>query len=371
MKIALIAFHFAEYAFRLASELCPDHTVLLVMHKENAEAELGDTIHSGIPENLEIALFVRRGPKDPLFFINVWKMIKLLRTFKPDVVHYQESLNYAFSIALTCFRNIPLVLTIHDHIAHSGAKETELMMRHRRFLRKRPDAVIVHGKRICRESEEVMPWLAGRIFSIPHGVLGETDRHGSKDWEKGALLFFGRVEKYKGIEYLVEAAHILEQRALVFRVIIAGTGSELETYKSQIGPNPHFCLIERYIEKNEIQNLFETANIVVLPYTDATQSGVAALAVRYGRPVVATDVGSVGEMVKDGFNGILVPPRNANALANAIQTLLEDNDLAGQMGRNARQLAENDLSWRNIARNTVQVYQFAVQHKEAFSCQIS
>lgn len=364
MKIALIAFHFAEYAYRLALELAREHKVLLIMHEENAFQELGDSLCEDQPMGLEIDLFSRRGPKDPLFILNVCRLVRLLRRFGPNVIHYQESLNYAFSIAINLFRDIPVVLTVHDHIVHSGVVETRLMTHHRRFLRKRPDAVIVHGARIREESEEIMPWLKGRIFSIPHGPLGEITDGATRDWENGTLLFFGRIEKYKGLGYLIEATRILTARGIPVKVVIAGRGGELEKYRASILANTCFELIDRFIDRKDVRSLFERANIVVLPYTDATQSGVVSLALRFARPVIASDVGSIGEVVRNGFNGILVPPGDANALADAIERLVIDAELSRVMGDNARRLAENELSWTSIAQESIKVYLLASQRRK-------
>jgi starch synthase len=364
MKIALVAFHFAEYAYKLASELAIDNEVLLMMHRENAFQELGKTVLEGQSTNLRIALFQKRGPKDPLFITNIFRIIRLLKQFSPDVIHCQESLNYAFTIALRFFRHIPFVLTIHDHILHSGTKEPGHAKPHRTHLRQMPDAVIVHGERIRGESEALFPWLKNRITSIPHGPLGDATPSVKNEWEKGAILFFGRIEKYKGLFYLIEAVNILKKKGVAVRAIIAGRGNDLDNHRETIRNNSSFELIERFIEKDETRELFERVNVVVLPYTDATQSGIVALALQYGRPVVATDVGSIGDVVRNGVNGVLVPPMDAEALAEAIELLIEDQTLATQYGKNAKGLAQGEFSWKVIAKETADVYMKAMAWKD-------
>jgi alpha-maltose-1-phosphate synthase len=364
MKIALVAFHFAEYAYRLASVLAKDNEVLLMMHRDNALQELGEAVLEAQSAKLRIALFRKRGPKDPFLIVNVLKIIRLLKQFSPDVIHCQESLNYALTIALRFLRRVPFVLTIHDHIPHSGTKEPGHAKPHRAYLRQIPDAVIVHGERIRVESEELFPWLKSRITSIPHGPLGDTETSADSEWEVGTVLFFGRIEKYKGLSYLMEAASILKKKGVAVKVIIAGRGKDLASHRETIRNNRSFELIERFIEKEETRELFERANVVVLPYTEATQSGIVALAIQYGRPVVATDVGSIGEVVRNGFNGLLVPPRDADMLAEAIESLIMDQDLAKKMGRNAKELARTDVSWDAIAPKTIKTYHRALLHKQ-------
>lgn len=363
MKVALFAFHFAEYSYRLACALADQqHEVLFFMHRDNAVQELGEKILAQPAPHLEIIFLPKRGPKDPGILMNALRIVAELKRFGPDVIHYQESLNYAFTLAQHLFHRIPLVLTIHDHIPHSGVdtKVSASVRLHRKYLRKHADLVIVHGEKIRAECEILFPWLKGKIASIPHGPLGAMVGAIKAEWEKGVLLFFGRIEKYKGLGYLIEAVKILREEGVPVKVVIAGRGSDLENYRSRITDDATFDLLEHFIPVDQVQNLFMRANMVVLPYTDATQSGVVALALQYGRPVVATDVGSIGEVVRDGFNGLLVPPKDAAALAAAIRKLIEDQELAGEMAQYAVNLAKGELSWQAIAARTVALYRRAV-----------
>jgi len=365
MRIALISFHFAEYAFLLGSALADQHEVLLILNKENAERELGSRLSCADKPGLKIVCLPERGLKHPLMFLNSVRVISEIRAFSPDVIHCQEAINDYLMGALVVLRRFPLVLTVHDHVPHSGsdARERKRLVLYKRFLRHMPDIVIVHGERIRGECEGLMPWLRGRIVAVPHGPLGDTTDQVEMNWEQGALLFFGRIEQYKGLRYFIDAVKSLTAQGVVVKGIIAGTGQDLELYRAEIEADSSFELIDRYIGDDEVPGLFGRTNIVVLPYTDATQSGVVAMALYYGRPVVATDVGSIGEVVRDGYNGLLVPPRDVPALAHAIGRLVEDQPLSATMGRNASQLGKTELSWAAIADRTAEAYRLAMAHK--------
>ena len=122
-------------------------------------------------------------------------------------------------------------------------------------------------------------------------------------------------------------------------------------------------MIDRYIKDDEIPVLFSRANAIILPYTDATQSGVAAMALSYGRPVISTQVGSIDEVVKNGYNGLIVPPKDTAALSDAILKIISDQELALQMAKNARILAATELSWEVIANETISAYRKAIKIK--------
>ena len=99
---------------------------------------------------------------------------------------------------------------------------------------------------------------------------------------------------------------------------------------------------------------------MVLPYIEASQSGIVSLAYTFGKPVVVTNVGSIPEVVDDGQTGIIVPPENAEALAKALVELLNDDEKRERMGQNALFKAKTMLSWETIAEQTAAVYRQVV-----------
>jgi glycosyltransferase involved in cell wall biosynthesis len=114
-----------------------------------------------------------------------------------------------------------------------------------------------------------------------------------------------------------------------------------------------------------IARLFQEASIVALPYVEASQSAVLAIAQAFGKPVVATAVGGIPEVVEHGETGYLVPPRDSYSLAEAIVTLLQDPGLRQEMGHKALQKAESELSWPHIARKTLRVYDQAIASRSS------
>ncbi|MCL6630548.1 MAG: glycosyltransferase, partial [Armatimonadetes bacterium] len=176
------------------------------------------------------------------------------------------------------------------------------------------------------------------------------------------VLFFGGVFQYKGIEYLIKAAPSIRGRFPEARIVIAGSGPDWPRCRSFIEDPNAFELIDRALTNPEVTQLFEEASVVVLPYTEASQSGVLAVAYAMGKPVVATAVGSLPEGVEEGVTGLLVPPADSDALAQAIITLLEDDKLRREMGQKAFEKATvGDFSPSNIAKRTQEVYKCAIE----------
>jgi glycosyltransferase involved in cell wall biosynthesis len=109
-----------------------------------------------------------------------------------------------------------------------------------------------------------------------------------------------------------------------------------------------------------VRELFDRSQLLVLPYNEATQSGPLHIAYALGKPVIATKVGALIEAVRHAETGLLVPPKNERALAEAIVALLKDDELRRKMSENAYRLAMKELSWDTIARNTIEVYKEAM-----------
>ncbi len=143
---------------------------------------------------------------------------------------------------------------------------------------------------------------------------------------QNTLLFFGFIRDYKGLDVLLKAVGILKKR-LSFKLIIAGEfyvdRSKYIDLIDELGISDFVSLFEEFIPTSEVKYYFSAADAVVLPYKSATQSGIMQICNNFLKPVIATNVGGLGEIVKDDYNGYLVEPNNPNALAEAIEKFFQ------------------------------------------------
>jgi glycosyltransferase involved in cell wall biosynthesis len=105
--------------------------------------------------------------------------------------------------------------------------------------------------------------------------------------------------------------------------------------------------VNRYVPNEDLQPYFDMSDVVVLPYVSATQSAVVQLAFGFGKPVITTRVGGLHEVVEDGVNGLVVPPQDEGALADAILRYFAE-DLAGPFGANVAAGAATSYSWQQL-----------------------
>lgn len=374
MRITLIALHFAEYSCRLAVALAQYHDVQLILSAPNVAAELEDEFDV-LKSHSRLTIILLPHRRSPILFLqNTVRLIAEINRFNPDVIHAQEVTKDYLVLSLLMLRSrYPVVITVHDPQPHSGQEAQEMKWsRHRlyhRLFRYLPTHAITHGQILCEQLLMQAPHLTGRVTIIPHGYLGPV-RTTTQEAEAGTLLFFGRINAYKGLRYFIEATLLLRARGLKVKSIIAGRGEDLAPNRAVIDANDCFELHEEYVSRGKLSELFGRAQLVVMPYTDATQSGVAAMAIGFGRPMVATRVGSIPEMVKDGETGLLVSPKDAIALADAIAILLNNPILYAELVSNVRADCAGWLGWSSIADTSVNVYLEAIAYKQRGSKRI-
>ena len=160
---------------------------------------------------------------------------------------------------------------------------------------------------------------------------------------------------------MIKAEPLIVKQISNAKIVIAGAGEEFEKYEEMMVNRDNFLVHNYRIPYKEGAELLQRCSLVVLPYIEASQSGVIPTAYGFKKPVVVTDVGSIPEIVDDGVTGFIVLPRNSEALADAIVKLLKDEKLRRQMGENAYKKLKTDLSWNDIAEKTIEVYKKAIE----------
>jgi glycosyltransferase involved in cell wall biosynthesis len=223
------------------------------------------------------------------------------------------------------------------------------------------DITFVHGEKLRRDMIRKYHYPGDKIRvtqSGEHQVAPFVQyMNESFHEEPNSILFFGRIYEYKGLRYLIEAEPLITKEIPDARIIIAGTGENFKKYEDMMVNKDHFEVYNYPIPYKQGAELFQKCSLVVLPYIDASQSGVIHTAYGFKKPVVATDVGSIPEIVDNTITGIIVPPKNPKALSEAIVNLLNNDPLRHQMGVNGYYKLKHDLSWKTISKNIIKAYQ--------------
>jgi glycosyltransferase involved in cell wall biosynthesis len=163
-------------------------------------------------------------------------------------------------------------------------------------------------------------------------------------------LFFGRIHPYKGVQTLVDAFSIARKLAPRLELTIVGGGPIQASLLRRIS-QLRIGLDNRYVSDGEIAQILSSHGVMVLPYSSATQSAVAALAIGHGMPCVATNVGGLPEQVIHGRNGLIVPPRDPQALARAMVAISSNAETARRMAEESLRVGQELYSWNTIGQD--------------------
>ncbi|HWI52009.1 MAG TPA: glycosyltransferase family 4 protein [Symbiobacteriaceae bacterium] len=309
----------------------------------------------------DLATAVRRAGIDVLLYPGAntsfsWQALRSLvthmRTWRPQVVHTHGSLAGRVAAALAGAR---IVYTKHGLAV---AEEQAIQIRGAgRFAKKA--AVTLFADRIVAVSEAVKRALVaqgadpGRVVVIAGGV-DLSAFSGQAPLVPGVLCALGRLQTEKGFDVLLKALVELKGES---RLLIGGEGllaQELPRLATELGIR-NAVDFQGFI--SDVPGFLSHAGIFVLSSRSEGLGLVVVEAMAAGRPVVATRVGGVPEVVVDGETGLLVPPEDPGALAGAIRRLLADPDLAARMGEAGRRRAQEFFSAGRMADLTVALYE--------------
>jgi len=263
-----------------------------------------------------------------------------IRQIDPDVVVFK----YWMPFFAPCYTTVSFlvrlsghsrVVLICDNITPHEPRPGDRLLN--RLLLHCADAFIVQSEAVKQDLLSYRPDAKYQL--VPHPVYEIfPDR-----WERPqarkqlglpedapVLLFFGYVRAYKGLRHLLEAMPQVLATLPEAQLLVAGEFYEpIEPYRQLIaerGIGKAVRVIDRYVPNEEVGLLFGAADVVVLPYVSATQSGIVQIAYHYGRPVISTAVGGLPEAIEEGRTGFIVPPRDPKALAKAIIRFFQHPD---------------------------------------------
>lgn len=188
------------------------------------------------------------------------------------------------------------------------------------------------------------------VFETVHPAFGSVEVGPRVLGRKHTLLFFGYLKEYKGIEQLLEAWPGIRAVFPDSNLVIAGDGPLRWLASTQ---RPGVSWDTRFVPEKEVARLLSEATAVVLPYQDATQSGVLALAMARGVPVVATPVGALPEQIRSTGSGVLASGVSPEAIGMAVLELLCDPVRYEECSRRALAAASTTHSWTRVARDVM------------------
>jgi glycosyltransferase involved in cell wall biosynthesis len=349
----------AHYNALLASELGKRHAVETITFKRQypsflfpgkTQAESGGDLHADPAPQLI----------DSINPFNWWTVAREIRRRSPDLVIFK----YWLPFFGPCFGTIARwvkrgtstkVLAICDNVLPHERRPFDITFT--RYAFAPVDAFIVQSDAVERDLLRFRPGAHAR--NVPHPIYNLFGRTVPKDRARSDLgltaqriiLFFGYVRKYKGLHVLLDAMAAMD-RALGIHLVVAGEFYDDErSYRDQIarlGLEQSVSIRSEYLPNEAVALYFSAADAVILPYVSATQSGIAQIAFNFDRPVIATTVGGLAEVVRENITGLLAPPEDPLALRDKIETFYRDGREPSLVEGVRRE--KGKYSWDNLVR---------------------
>ncbi|NLF88814.1 glycosyltransferase [Candidatus Bathyarchaeota archaeon] len=358
----------SEYAETLVEELAkrPSIEKIYVI----ADKELYTHTQIITKKNPKIEIIRAWSADNPL---SIFKVLYYANKLKPDVLHFNvhfQSYGKKRLANFTGFLLVPLSRLLHIKtvvLLHNLGEKVDL-----RKVNMKPSfvnraGIMVATKMLLSAQATVVPVQfyakfirtkhhKSNVKYIPHGTATYTD-HEYMHKEK-RILMFGHMGPSKGLPVMLKAFKEITQKNRNVALIVAGSSHPnyphyLDSLKKDAPANTRFL---GYVPEMKLSNVFESSDLVVLPYLTATgTSGVFHMACGYGKPVVASNLPEIRELVDSGASAILVPPGNTESLKKAVEEVLSNERLASKMSLRNLFFAKKE-SWRSVAAAYEEVY---------------
>ena len=290
------------------------------------------------------------------FWTNFLLLLFLIKN-KFDVIHLTWPANVYEFIIYMLKRKI--ILTVHDPFPHTGLDTRIVRLRRKVAFRCVPHFIILNkAQREKFLSFYHLPSSAvidSRLSCYTYLNMVEQDM--TTVPEQKYILFAGKISKYKGVEYLLEAMKKVHDTFPDIKLVVAG-GGKYHFDISEYAALPYIDIRNRFIPDEELVALMNKTQFMVCPYTDATQSGVIMSSFTFGTPVIATRVGGLPEMLGNGKYGMLVKEKDTDALYQGICSLLSDEEQLADYRKEIAKDYTSDgyLSWKTIAEELRESY---------------
>ncbi len=262
------------------------------------------------------------------------KTAKEIQKFNPDLLIMKYWMSY-FGPSLGCvaknLKKHTKILTILDNVIPHEKKFFDSAFT--KYFLKHNTCFVSMSEKVKSDLLSLVP--NANVELLPHPLydhFGEIQNRNSSieklglDKTKKTLLFFGFIRDYKGLDLLIDSFGELDDS---YQLIIAGeTYGSFDKYDNQIEQNPNKDRIYKhvkYVSDSEVSTFFSAADVCILPYKSATQSGITGISYHFETPMIATNVGGLAEIIHHNKTGLIVENANSTEITKSIQKFFDTN----------------------------------------------
>ena len=289
-----------------------------------------------------------------LFIIRIWYYAIKFKKYDYDILiktFYHPWSEYIDK----CFKHKTVLTICHDPIPHSS----DFWLKKKLYKKhiKSSNGIIVLTKRFMDVIHEEYGFDYKKIYYVPHGLLnlktGKNTRKIKIINNNINYLFFGRIQDYKGVDDLINAFEVVNNKYCNTSLYIVGNGKIPENI-SQVAHKESVFIYNEYILDEDIEAFFSILNVIcVLPYKNATQSGVIPIAMEFGVPVIASNQVGLWEQLDDGKIGIIYDNSSIQNLIDSMLLFVKHSDIYNKESKKCIEYGKR-LNWTNIGKKIIE-----------------
>lgn len=306
-----------------------------------------------LAQNWDIVTFKRLFSLLILFFLS----FSLIKKIRPDIVH-SHSVDLGFILSFVCkLYKIPIINLCHGvsfpYKQNTSAKRIieKFCLKYSKF-----NKIITVDKNSLPQFKKIN---IKNVIYMPNGVdLEKFNKKKTNKTNKTIFLFVGRLEKQKGLIYLIKAINILKVNNSNFEVHLIGTGTEEASLKELVSKF-NFKKYIKFLGKKtsqEITTYYVNSDVFILPSIWEGFPLTLLEAWAASLPVIITNVGGVSKICKNKENVLMIPSKNTKKIAEAMLELIKNKKQREKLGKNGRKLVEEKYGWEKVAKKFVSIY---------------
>lgn len=278
------------------------------------------------------------------------ELAKEISLKKPELVFYVDNGTFSSQVAINIAGSVKQALVMHDAGTSHSSYNNSFKQKIKQYIEKKTSEwcnnrinwIVTCSPSSQNVYSELYPAHKNKVYMLPLGphlpesaVTCPPEIEGIHDY----LMFFGRIDKYKGIDVLLQS---FSKYKADRRLVIAGSGT-IQSHELQIAnSDSRINIINRFIKDEEMPYLFQNCRAVILPYKEATQSGVLPIAYMCGKPIICSNIIGLSQFVKQGVTGFIC--KNENDYIASYSNIEKEN-LLKKLSENAYQYYRNNFDW--------------------------
>lgn len=359
-----------NYAYNISKDLKEKYGwEVIIITSNHEEKKYKEEKLSGMKVYRLPRLFkISNTPIDPLWYFQIKKIIK---KEKPDVINAHSPVPFMADVAARVCGNVPFVLKYHAGSMKKNKFFLDILIWiYENILIKK---TLRKAKKIICSSDFVrlnfLKDYSNKTVTITPGVNIKHFKP-EKTNDQNKVLYVGRIEKssnWKGIKYLLDAIKIVKERIPTVKLNLVGSGNYVDHYRDyskDIGIEKNIVFAGPLRGKKLLDAYLKT-NVLVLPsISEAESFGIVLIeAGACGKPVIGSKIGGIPYVIDDERTGLLVPPKNSEALAEAIIKILKNPKLAKKMGENGYKKVRKYFTWDKQVKKTKEIIENLIKKK--------